>query len=103
MSTTTNRFKVKPLAEILAMSKQALSDAMAPLRARKVKAKAEVKLADNEAKLLDYQSKITEACAKDEIDFDKVIDLIDEHELLIRRNTQLQDLVNDLFPAATAA
>ncbi|RTL34284.1 MAG: hypothetical protein EKK53_26715 [Burkholderiales bacterium] len=91
--------KLKPLKEILAMSKQALDESLAPLRARKVKAKAEMKLADNEAKLLEYETRITQACAKEDIDFDNVIDLIDEHELLTRRNEQLKRIVADLFPA----
>lgn len=92
-------FKVKPLAEILAMSKQALDEAMAPLRARKVKAKADLKLADSESRLITLENDITSACAKEDIDFDKVIDLMDEHQLLQRRNEQLKNLVNDLFPA----
>lgn len=95
--------KLKPLKEILAMSKQALDESLAPLRARKVKAKAEMKLADNEAKLLEYETRITQACAREDIDFDAVIDLIDEHELLTRRNEQLKRVVADLFPTTSTS
>jgi hypothetical protein len=90
--------KLKPLAEILAMSKEKLDASLAPIRARQVKAKAETQVALLDEKAITLERDVAELCARKEIDFDKVITAMDEHDLNERRVKQLRAIVADLFP-----
>ena len=91
-------FKVKPLKEILAMTSQATDETLAPIRARQIKANADTTLAKMDEKLVTTERRIHEMCAEKEINFDAVMDLMDEHELTQRRKEQLESIVTNLFP-----
>lgn len=93
-------FQLKPLKEILALTKQGLDEVLAPTRARKVKAGAELKLAALDEKLITIERDVMELCAKQDIDFDKVADKMDEFDLTTRRAEQLRKIVDQLFPEA---
>ena len=92
--------KLKPLAEILAMTKEKLDESLAPMRARQVRAKAELEVAKLEEKAVTLEREVAELCSKKDIDFTSVTDKLDEHDLNARRMTQLKGIVADLFPAA---
>jgi len=91
-------FKLKPLKEILALSKDALHASLAPIRARKIKAQAETEMAKLDEKLVTLESQITEECAKDTISFDSIIQKLDDYGLTERRKKQLEKILKDLFP-----
>lgn len=94
--------QLKPLLEILASSKEKIEESMAPIRARQVKAKADLEGSKLAEKMVTLEKQIFEACAKPDIDFGKVCDLMDEHALATRRNAQLEQIVTQLFPADAA-
>lgn len=91
-------FQIKPFKELVAMTKEKLDEAMVPLRVRGAKAKAEGEVIKLEEKLINYETKINEACAKKELDFNAIGDLMDEYDLTERRLVQIKDLVTALFP-----
>lgn len=91
--------KLKPFAELIAMSKEKFDEAMAPIRARKVRSQADLEIAKLDEKLISLETKIHELCATKDINFSKVIDLMDEHALVERRKGQLDQIVKDLFPS----
>ncbi len=93
-------FNVKPYAELLAMTKEKLDSALAPIRARGAKAKANLELSKIEEQMIDLETKINNACAEKELDFDKIIKTIDAYDLLERRQKQVKKLVEELFPEA---
>lgn len=93
-------FKVKSFQEILAMTKQGIDEALAPIRARAVRAKATVEVSKLEERLVALEREIQEECVKQDINFTKVLDKIDEYELAQRRVTQFNKLTDDLFPSA---
>lgn len=90
--------KLKPFAEILVMTKQAIDEALAPVRARHVKAKATVEVSKLEERQIKLEREINELCTQPDISFDRVLDKIDEYELTERRIKQFNQLVSDLFP-----
>ncbi len=90
--------QLKPLRDILAMSKEKIDEAMAPLRARQIKSKADVETAKLEEKLLTIEREISELCSQKEINFDRVLDKMDEYALTERRVKQFGELVAQLFP-----
>ena len=93
--------KLKPFAEIIAMSKEKLSEALAPIRARKVRSQAELEMAKLDDELIRLESDIQEQCAKEDINFPSLLDKLDKVALLERRKTQYESVLAQLFPAKT--
>ena len=91
-------FKVKSFVEVLAMTKEKLDEALAPIRARSAKAKADMASAKLEEQMITLEREIHEACATKELDFDLIIAKIDKYELTERKNKQVKELIADLFP-----
>lgn len=91
-------FIVKPFRELITMSKEMLDEALAPIRARSAKAKADMASAKLEEQMLTLEREIHEACASKDIDFDQVIAKIDRYELTERKRDQVSKLIVQLFP-----
>lgn len=92
-------FKVKPFKEIIALSKEKLDEALAPIRARSAKAKADLEVAKLDEKLVSLETDIHKLCAEKELDFNRISDKMDEYDLSERRRKQITQLVGELFPA----
>lgn len=92
-------FKLKPFKDLVAMTKEKLDEALIPLRVRSARAKAEGEVIKLEERLLELETKINEACAKKELDFKGIGDMMDEYDLAERRLKQINDLVEALFPS----
>lgn len=91
--------QLKPFKELIAMSKEKLDEAMAPIRARQVRSQAELEMAKLDAEILTAEGKVQEMCAKKEINFPALLDQLDEVALLERRKEQYTSVLNQLFPA----
>jgi hypothetical protein len=91
-------FELKPFKEILSLSKEKLDEALAPIRARQVKAKADSLVATYEEDIISIERQITELCATKEVDFEKLADLLDKHALKERRKNQFNNIYKQLFP-----
>lgn len=91
--------KLKPFKEMIAMSKEKLGEALAPIRARKVKSQAELEMAKLDDELVRLESEIQEDCAKEDIDFPALLDKLDKVALLERRKKQYGKVLTELFPA----
>lgn len=91
-------FKVKPFVEVIAMTKEKLDEALAPIRARSARAKAEMSTAQLEEKMVTLERSIHEQCASKDINFDVVIANIDQYDLTERKLKQIKQLIADLFP-----
>ena len=64
--------KLQPFVTLIGKSKEAVDEAMAPIRARMVKSKAEVKKVELDDQILQKETKIQEMC------LDKDIDLVNQ-------------------------
>jgi len=91
-------FKMKTFKELVSMTKEKLDEALVPLRVRAAKAKAESAVIKLEEKMISLETKIHEACAKKELDFNSIGDMMDEYDLTERRLKQINDLCLALFP-----
>lgn len=91
-------FKLKTFKELVAMGKEGLDAALLPLRVEAARNRAQGEIIKLKEKLLGIETKINEECARKDIDFNKVGDLMDEYDLTERRLTQISDLVMALFP-----
>lgn len=87
-----------PFNKILAMSKEAVDEAMAPIRARSLKAKADLEMSKLDAQILTMQTKIQEKCSEKDIDLPSLIDDLDRVAILERKREQYKTVLNQLFP-----
>ncbi len=90
--------KLKPFSEILALSKEKLAEALAPIRARKVRSQAELEMAKLDDELVRLEVEVQEMCSKEEINFPALLDKLDKAALLERRKSQYEKVLEDLFP-----
>lgn len=93
--------QLRPLSDILKMSKEKLEELLVPTRVRKMRAKADLECAKLEEKQASLEAEITKLCTAADIDFDKLTDKMDELELCTRKAGQLQSIVDQLFPTAS--
>ena len=92
-------FQLKSFKELISMTKEKLEEAAVPLRVRSAKAKAEGIKVEIETKMLDLEAKINTECASKDINFNKIVDLLDEYALAERQLAQVTKVVEQLFPA----
>lgn len=90
--------QLRPFKELLALSKEKIDEALAPIRARQVKAKADSLVANYEEELITIERTITEMCTSKEVDFERLADQLDKYALKERRKTQFQNIYKQLFP-----
>jgi hypothetical protein len=88
----------KPYKELVAMSKEKLGEAMAPIRAQMVKSKAHLEMAKLDDEILTKQTSMQELFAKKDVDFAALMDSIDDVELLERRRGKYVEVLSQLFP-----
>lgn len=90
--------KLIPMKEMLKMTKDGINEALAPIRAAKLKAKAELAKAKLAEEIIDLDAQIQEHCTSKDIDFEKLGDLIDEVELREHRQERMDQILTQLFP-----
>jgi hypothetical protein len=91
--------KLKPFAELISMSKEKLAEALAPVRARKVRSQAELEMAKLDDELIRLEAEVQEQCSKEDLNFPSLLDKLDKVALLERRKAQYADVLSQLFPA----
>jgi len=90
--------KLKPFAEVIALSKEKLAESLAPIRARKVRSQAELEMAKLDDELVRLEASIQEQCSQEEIGFPSLLDKLDKVALLERRKQQYEEVLKQLFP-----
>lgn len=99
--------KLQALKDMLSYTQEKAKEVMAIPRARRIHSQAKTKMAELDSQIDAIEGKIEEYCIEEEnykkFDFDKIMDWADELDLLERRKTQLQNILNDLFPEKPAA
>lgn len=90
--------KLKPFKELIALSKEKLDEAMAPIRARQVKSQAELETAKLDASILTAETAIQEMCFQKDINLPSLINKLDDLVLLDRRKEQYGEIIAQLFP-----
>lgn len=95
-------FALKPFRAILTAGKEVLDEALASVRSRAVAAKANLKIAEIDEKLIGLEREINELCIDKDPNLDAIVKKIDEYELAERKAGQIKKLVAELFPAEPA-
>ena len=91
--------KLLTYKELLEMTKEAVDKSMIPLRTRSMRKKAELEVAKLDEEIATLQANLNQACSQKELNFEDIINRMDELELKERRLKQLNTIVEQLFPA----
>lgn len=83
--------------DVLILCKDKIKEAMAPLRAREMKKKAELELCKIESQIAENEQKVQEYASQYPVDFDKLIDALDDLDLIKRRKEQFETIINEMF------
>lgn len=83
--------------DVLVQAKEKIKEAMAPLRAREMKKKAELEVCKLESLIAEKEQKVQELSSEYPIKFDELIDAIDELDLTKRRKEQFEEIIEELF------
>lgn len=85
--------------DVLALAKEKINEAKAPFRAREMSKKAELEVCKLESTIADREQRIHELSSEYPINFDALIDALDELELTRRRKDQFQQIITEMFGA----
>lgn len=91
--------KLQPYAKLLTMTKEAIDKTLAPSRSKSQHLKAQLEVSKLEERVATLEKEITEACSEKELNYDKLIDKLDELALVERRLKQFGKIIEELFPA----
>jgi hypothetical protein len=81
----------------LVLTKEKIKEAMAPLRAKEMKKKAELEICKIDSEIAEKEQKIQEHASEYPIDFDKLINAIDDLDLVKRRKEQFEKIIAEMF------
>ncbi len=83
--------------ELLVIAKDKLKEVMAPLRVKEMKKKAELEACKLDSAIAEKEQRIQEYASAYPIDFYKLIDAIDDLELVKRRKNQFDKIIGEMF------
>lgn len=83
--------------DILVLAKEKITEAMAPLRAREMKKKAELEACKLESIIAEEEQNIQEYASEYPIKFDRLIDAMDDLDLVKRRKDQFDKIIKEMF------
>lgn len=85
--------------DVLVLAKEKVQAVMAPLRAMEMSKKAELEVCKLESTIAEKEQKIQECASEYPINFDRLIDSLDELELTKRRKEQFEQIIDEMFRA----
>lgn len=83
--------------DVLTLAKDKIKEMMAPLRAHEMKKKAELEIAKLDGVIAEKEQTVQEIASQYPIDFEKIIEAMDDLELTKRRKTQLEKIIVQMF------
>lgn len=83
--------------DVLILCKEKIKEAMAPLRAREMRKKGELEIAKLESRIAEKEQFVQECASTYPVDFDKLLDSIDDLALTQRRKDQFEKILGEMF------
>ena len=84
--------------EVLLMGKEKAKEALAPVRTMRAQKQAELEMAKLDEEIATNEADINEECCSEDVSFTRIIDMLDELGLLIRKKGQYQQILDEMFP-----
>ena len=83
--------------DVLVLCKEKIKESMAPLRAREMRKKGELEICKLESQIAESEQKVQECASEYPIDFEKLLDSMDDLELTKRKKEQFEKVINEMF------
>jgi hypothetical protein len=93
----TFEIKLTPFRKALEMTKAKIEELMIPLRVKQAKAKGEVEKLKLDEQIMSLEVKLREYTVETDINYNKILDALDELALLQRRKFMFDRVMSDLF------
>ncbi len=90
--------KLTPYKKLLTMAKEKIDEVLAIPRANSAKKQAELEMAKLDERVATLQTELTESCSVKELNFNRIIDKLDEIALAERRKKQFNKIIEEMFP-----
>jgi hypothetical protein len=90
--------KLTPYQKLITMTKEAVDKTLAPVRSKSQHLKAQLEVSKLEERVATLEKEINETCSEKELNYDKIIDKLDELALTERRLKQFGKIISELFP-----
>lgn len=90
--------KLPTYKQALQMGKEKINELLAPAKAARARKQGELELCKLDERVATVQTEIQEMCTREEIDFEALIDKLDDLELIERRKKQYSDILTQMFP-----
>ena len=90
--------KLTPYRNALKMGKAKMAQALAPIKAKRAEKQAELEMAKIDEVIATKEAEIHEECAKEDINFGRILDFQDSLALSARRKRQYQKILDEMFP-----
>lgn len=99
---TKSKFKLIPFKKIAGLSKDKLREMMATPRAARLKAQANMEMADLDMEIQKLQAQVEESFANEDsyknFDFKGLLEKLDDIAILENRREQYEEVLKQLFP-----
>ena len=90
--------KLIPYKEALKMGKDKLKETLVPIRVNRAKKQAELEMCKLDEEIATMQAALHEACASENVNFPKIIDMQDDLRLVERKREQYEQILVEMFP-----
>ena len=90
--------QLTPYLQSLQYSKEELKKNSAPQKAKTQKLRAELEVSKQEERIASLEQEINTLTTNEVLNFDSIIDKLDQLALAQRRANQLTDIISQLFP-----
>jgi hypothetical protein len=90
--------KLMSYKDALKSTKEAIKEALVPVRVKRAKKQAELEMLSIEEELATKTADLQEECTKEDLDFKKIIRLQNAIALKERELNQYRDIIDQMFP-----
>lgn len=90
--------QLNPYLQSIQSTEDELKKSTAPQKAKTQKIRAELEVSKQEEKIASLEQELATTAVQEVLDFDRILDMLDNHALAIRRRDQLKDIISQLFP-----
>lgn len=90
--------QLTPYSELMKLSPDERNKKNAEVRMNKQKQKGILAVAQLDENIAILEDAVTSLCSKDDLDFDAIVDKMDELALAQRRRKEFEGVINQLFP-----